>query len=258
MTNPTSPSTPPERLWYANTLRLTAFPSPSTQFNATGQWERVVGQAPDSQTIQPARGIVEETGKFDDGQLQLMAQPVRIDWNYVIGNFPDPNAPLSNVEVSFAVALQSFFRVAECWLRIGLGIKRLAFGAILTRPAQNRADGYREIATYLNNNVKLDPEGSSDFSYQINRPRKLTGEPQIKVNRLSKWSVGQVQFTQIAVNPGMSPYVTTGEPVLSLRLELDINTDADYQGDLPQENLTDLFHRLTGEAIEIADKGDVP
>lgn len=258
MTNPISGHGPSERLWLVDSLRLTTFPSPSTLFNAAGQWEQVVGHAPDSQTIQPARGNVEEIGKFEDGQLQLAAQPVRVDWNYLIGNFLDPESTPNKIEVPLANALQSFLRVAERSLTVGPGIRRVAFGAILIRPVQSKIDGYLEMAAYLKTYVKLDPEGSSDFLYQINRPRQLGGEPQVKINRLSKWSVGQVHFTQIAVNPGIRSYVTLGVPVLSMRLELDINTDADFQGDLPQTQLADLLHRLTGEATEIAVKGDVP
>jgi len=258
MTNPTLPNTSPERLWHADNLRLTAFPSPATQFNATGQWAQIVGQAPDSQTIQTSKSIIEEIGKFANGRLQLLAQPVRIDWNYGLGGLMDQDPPPTNSELPFTVALRSFLQVAERWLPVGPSLRRLAFGAILTRPVQSRIEGYREMAHYLENVVRLDPEGSSDFLYQINRPRQLTDEPRIKINRLSKWSVGQVQFTQVAVNPGIRPYITLGDPILSMRLELDINTDADYHGDLPQMHLADLFRRLTNEGMEIAEQGDVP
>ena len=51
--------------------------------------------------------------------------------------------------------------------------------------------GYRELGRFLPA-VRLD-EDSSDFSYQINRPRRSTVIPELSVNRLSKWSVGKFQ-----------------------------------------------------------------
>jgi len=246
-----------ERQWYADNLRLTAFPSPSSQFNVAGQWEQVVGHAPDSQTIQPARGIVEETGKFNDGQLQLTAQPVRIDWNYVIGNFSDPGLPPSNIEAPFVVALGSFLQVAERWLPVGPSLRRLAFGAVLLRPVSDRVAGYQGLIPYLQEYVRISPERSSDFSYQINRPRRFDDELKIKINRLSKWSVGQAQVAQFALTPGTTPYVSVGQATTSIRLELDINTDAEFQGDLPPQRLPELFRELVNQGNEIAERGDV-
>ena len=44
----------------------------------------------------------------------------------------------------------------------------------------------------------------------------------------------------------------------SCRLELDINTSADYKNDLPVDKLTDVFLELVDLAKEIALEGDIP
>ena len=42
------------------------------------------------------------------------------------------------------------------------------------------------------------------------------------------------------------------------RLELDINTDGDFEGELPRQALPALWDELVRLGAEIAEKGDVP
>src|SRR5436190_1193852 len=68
-------------------------------------------------------------------------------------------------------------------------ITRLAFGAVLAQPTEDRHSGYVQIAKYLPS-IRLDVDGSSDFLFQINRPRpSRVGIENLLINRLARWSV---------------------------------------------------------------------
>ena len=124
----------------------------------------------------------------------------------------------------------------------------------------DRKAGYELIGQYLPS-VKLDPENSTDFSFQINRPRPSTsGISKLQINRLSRWSVARLS--------GMVVQVTSGEPTARVfesteglhacRVELDINTAPSSDGAFPKENLATLVKELLGLGVEIAMSGDIP
>jgi hypothetical protein len=49
-----------------------------------------------------------------------------------------------------------------------------------------------------------------------------------------------------------------GHKDFACRLELDINTVPDFQGELPRESFGQLLGELTELGQEIAQKGDIP
>jgi hypothetical protein len=135
-------------------------------------------------------------------------------------------------------------------------LQRLAFGPSLFQPVSDRKEGYRKLSTYLD--VLKDPENSSDFFYQINRPRTSEIIPGgIIINRLSKWSVAAYEFVAVQIKPDLKAM-----PVASMRhairLELDINTSQDIKTPFNRDNLQYIFDKLVDYAVEISEKGDVP
>ena len=100
-----------------------------------------------------------------------------------------------------------FVTLMSRWLEFDTGpsLRRLAFGAVLLHPAENRVEGYRKIQPYLQH-VTMQPEESSDFLYQINRPREaevaISG---LQINRVSKWSVGRMQLITVDAAGIQSP-----------------------------------------------------
>lgn len=121
----------------------------------------------------------------------------------------------------------------------------------------DRAEGYRLLDGCLPD-VNVDSERSSDFSYQINRPRQSAlGIPDLRINRLSRWSV--VKRQGFAIHGGVQPAVTIHqEGGLAAKLDLDINTAPDYPSDLQHDRLGDIFQECVGAAVEIAGSGDIP
>ncbi|MBL7065662.1 MAG: hypothetical protein ISS49_15895 [Anaerolineae bacterium] len=137
-------------------------------------------------------------------------------------------------------------------------LTRVAFGAILLYPVDRREAGYRLLQQYLDH-VELDPVGSTDFMYQINRPRDATTEVVgLRINRLSRWSVASFVPALLHVSSdGIGP-VAQQAAQYACGLQLDVNTVPDYRGPLAQDQLRPIFTELVRLGMEIVEMGDVP
>lgn len=242
--------------WLASTLRLTAFPHPSSQANSSTWWETVIGQPPDNRQVQPKTGVLLDEGSFETGKLILNVQPIRVDWLFIPTFDQETNSPAVSHLATFQSAVTTFVGLAERWFNICPSLVRLAFGAVLDIPVTNRPDGYRRLMEFLPG-IQLDADGSSDFLYQINRPRVSRYAPTLRINRLSKWSVAMATSAQIVLGPRAIHYAVPGQEYLSARLELDINTAADFQEELSREQFAPLFLELIELGKEIAMRGDI-
>ena len=104
----------------------------------------------------------------------------------------------------------------------------------------------------------MNPDTSFDFLYQMNRPRESLVIPGVKVNRLSKWSVGMILRQTVELN--VFDHGTTVYPQPDLHhclLELDINT-VPGPATLPQDRLIGLLEELVALGKEIVSNGDQP
>jgi hypothetical protein len=239
----------------AESLRLTAFLAPSVEIGEPAWWAGLTGFQPETKTSKPSRGELQEAGPFGDGTLVLSSQPSRVDW-FLGPRLEDGIPKDSRFAGRFNEVFPVFIPLMRRWLTNGPGLLRLAFGAILHRPVQNRADAYTRLAQSLPA-LQIDIEHSEDLIYQINRPRDSVVVPKLKVNRLSKWSTAlligfQLDFSKPLVHQRMSG----GE--FTCRFEFDINSDGRNTQVLPQAQVPDLFEELTKLALELAVKGDIP
>lgn len=251
--------------WQTVLLRLTAFPVPGVSFQSKPSWEHIVGSAPETQTSQPRAGILVEEGPFGSGTLTLDFNPGRIEWRYapverefrVEDLLVEEDIPSIG---SFDHAVEEFLAAATQWLsEARLDLQRLAFGASILLPVETEAEGYKRLAVYLHN-VNLEPPPSSDFMYQVNRLRSSTGSiPDLKINRLSRWSVGKYQRTILQVSPsiGQAQQLIIGNDSRICRLELDINNAPELNKIIPTNKLPELFRELVDLGREIAAEGDI-
>lgn len=247
--------------WQAESFRLTAFLSPSAQIVEQDWWNKLTGELPDRKTSEPKTGIQQEEGRFKndkiDGHLVLTVHSTRIDWQLVpILEVPDSGFPTIGV---FTESVDLFLKLMLHWLETAPSIQRLAFGAVLMQPGNSLKDSYYQLSSYLPFNLD---EDSSDFLYQINRPRKLASIeiPDFSINRLSKWSASKWSvslFAGSASDPSQLTQYVTKPTQFAVRLELDINTTADFLGELSSEKLPYVFQELVKFGKEIASKGDV-
>lgn len=129
---------------------------------------------------------------------------------------------------------------------------RLALGVVLVIPASSREAGYQLLDDFLTA-VQLEPENTSDFSYQINRPRSSVTLNGLKINRLTKWSVAAFQSFLTAPTG-----LVMGAAEHSVRLEMDINTAPSGLEEIPKTKVFDLLHELVSLAEEIATDGEKP
>jgi hypothetical protein len=243
--------------WQTGLLRLTAFYNPEISFDTQDWWEKVVGTEPETHTSRQRGQQIISEGAFENGKLTLIIQPDRIEWRYVIVE------DISETEVEFQTlgtlvnSLNTFKKMAKQWLKMSdiPTFRRLAFGAVLRQPVRDFREGHNLL---LSNYLRFDPnlDNSTDFLFQINRPiASSIGINSLNMNRLTKWSMLRQQQGTIVLTP--APVFKEREDLYIVRLELDINTSADFQEELPSDRLNDIFDELVKLGMEIAEKGDI-
>jgi hypothetical protein len=214
----------------------------------------VTGLDPDETTISPKRSAGLVQGAFEPGSLVLRMEVDRIDW--ILGprdrdgidteSFPTlgPAEEATNV----------LSRIGEKWLaRNDLPVVgRMAFGAVLLHPEPDPRTAYSRLPDYVP--VRVDP-ASTDFLYQINLPvQSATGIEGLRLNRLSRWSVGALNSADFTFTSG-AIYARSLVRMFALRLEVDINTTPDFAGSIPSARLVEVFRELVESARTIAARG---
>jgi hypothetical protein len=122
---------------------------------------------------------------------------------------------------------------------------------ILDQQVSSKKEAYEMLGAYLPS-VKLSPDTSGEFMYQINRPVPSKTVAGWQINRLSKWMALLAHMVEM----GHGGQMTTKE-LSVVRLELDINTNLVAAVPLPKGKDTDLLSELALDAFRIASEGDV-
>lgn len=150
-----------------------------------------------------------------------------------------------------------FVELIGKWLKTGFAFKRIAFGTVMVHPVRSKETGYNKLNGLLQS-VKIE-EGSSDFFYQINKPRISSCIEDLSINRLSKWSVAEMHPVLFKVSPSddEQPKAFKGEKSVVCRLELDINSSQKYSGKLEGQIINNLFDELVSLGREISKHGDI-
>ena len=217
-------------------------------------WEALTKEAPLSQAASPRTGAYHEEGPFLDGMLATDATSDRLDVTLVAA-VVEGTASVAPSLGSFEAIGAAFLDLCVHWLRAQpSSFRRIALGVTARIPTVSLAAGYEKLAEFLRDSVNISTN-SSDFFYQINRPRDSKAKPGIKLNRLSRWSVQRTQyaaFTMHLAQPTASTIL--GDPSYACRVELDLNTTADNAGDLAA---IDLLTELKELAAELLEGGDV-
>jgi len=245
--------------WEAERLRATAFILPGADVSGMPSWwAKAVGEEPDEVLTRPRAGQMQQVGAFEGKRLALVAQPGRVDWN-LLATMGTPDESVAGLLTlgPFSATLGPFLNVVRRWLGVCPPVRRLAFGSVLVRPVADLQTGYTELSQFLPKFV-LDQTDSSDFLYQINRPRMSTSGIELKLNRLTKWSVMQAGFIEVAVGGAVGASLASGPLQFACRLELDISTAAESTGEIPKDKIRSVFEELVGLGCEIAVQGDIP
>lgn len=242
--------------WETESLRLTAFVPPGTRIDGNRQWwAETVGHEPDEILSRSSLGQFQQVGDYQGQRLVWAANLDRMDLKLVI-------MPSQLVEFQDRILSMGYFDeligpfkvLCTRLLSLFHPTRRIAFGSVLIIPVQNVREGYDEIARRVPY-VQM-PEGSSDFSFQVNIPKiSAIGVDSMRINRLTKWSVMRREVLGIVLD-SETPSVSSGTTLgLAQRLEMDINTPADLPDIIPVELLADVFAELVTQGIEISVNG---
>jgi hypothetical protein len=242
-------------MWSIELLRLTSYPSPDAIVKDPDWWNILVGELPEKRISQPKIGGVTESGPYKNGVLSLDMNPSKLHWTYKpVQSEGDPFPIFEDYQAtleSFSELMKKWFELSDCPIT-----RRLAFGAQFSLEVGSKIDGYKYLDKYLHA-VKIDPDGSSDLFYQINRPRLIDfNETKISINRLAKWLILGVQIIRMEFPKGSQTRI--GEKVHFCRVEVDINTDKDFEGTFSNQEQKQLWNILQENGIEITEKGDIP
>lgn len=232
--------------WRAVQIRITFFSDKIEESAVSKWWEAVIGEPSEQKSILPKQNLYQEQGNYCKGRLVLSVHLNKVDWLYI------PIEGEFYID-SFLDSQEVFSELMPKLYKTFPPINRFAVGYILQVPVNSRKEGYEFLAELLPS-VKIDVDKSSDFIYQINRPRNTTtGIANLSINRLMKWSVGVVK--QFALSSGVFEF-SNPENSFS-RLELDLNTSAEYAGALPQDKISSIYFECVGLAKEIMINGDI-
>lgn len=244
--------------WEVAYLRATAFvPDLSVDdVVENALWEKVIGEKPKEEHINYQKGLREEKGSLDDDILSMASQRGRVDCALESTGGESARVPeLPTIGSMSDATLKPFMEVIKKLLSACSPTNRLAFGAILVMRATDASAGYTKIQPYLHS-IQMNPQETSDFFYQINRPRKSKICPDIRINRLSRWSMSLLGTLGVTVDPVESKATTSIQRRHACRLELDINT-AVLNYTLTSDNAYAVFQELVTCGDEISSKGDV-
>ncbi len=240
--------------WETEILRFTGFPLPSVDITQATWWTELFDQPPDTEIFKSKVNTKHIEGELDNSKLILELSPQRLDLLLTVNDQRSPIISQNSIGV-FSNKLTEFSDLIFRWFALGSipDFHRLAFGGVLILPVKDKATGYQIIGNFLQY-VQIDP-GSSDFLYQINRPRlSRSNIPNLYINRLSKWSVAKSIQIQIAPNIR----IEAGLEEFACRLEFDINTSAEFNEEINPEQSRLIFLELVDLAIEISQNGDIP
>ena len=244
--------------WQVENLRLSAFLVSPVNPEKMHLWEELMGKVPDQIRNLPQQQLVTEDGPYLTGRLHVEVSNNRIDWKL----FHDPkNSPHGLPTLGPYADFEGQFRqLMLSWIDNCPTIHRIAYGCVLLLPTESLTDAYSNLNDLLPT-VDIDLENTSDLMYRINRKRdSRCGIQQLKINRLSTWSAAQMIGTVVDISAGdiRAPKVTySPNPKSFCRLELDINTAAEYDQVLDKNLVPDIFSELIEAGDEIAVKGDV-
>ncbi len=151
-------------------IRLTAFLGPKERVSEPTWWRDLVGAEPATRVLRPILGSLRETGPLGQPGLVLNVQQNRVDW-FLIPKTEEGAPPETRWAGPVGETLEFFDNLMVRWLAGCPPLVRLALGVTVHELMHDRVSAYRRLAEYLPS-VVIDPENSSDFAYQINRPRQ--------------------------------------------------------------------------------------
>lgn len=239
--------------WIVRQYRLTAFPSSQADGVVLPTWSGMFG----TEALSAVRraGVLNEEGDFNSLRV-IVGSQLRLRADLVIQPIPTPDAPIvlkGEGLGSLLTAVAASREILDRFLSLLPPVRRLAVGVVLVRPTQNKEESYALLPEAIKT-LGVNLAGTSDFTFQINRPRSSLIVRGLQLNRLAKWAAIRVGVLTVdAASSGVSH--DYGEH--AIQLELDMSTEADRTTSVPAGTEGPLVKELESLAAEIAAHGDV-
>jgi hypothetical protein len=237
--------------WLVQSLRLTLFTSGLWSGNET-IWHDLTAREPEIDENRVRESVRRQIGREGDGQLETLVTPVRTD---IVMSPPVQDALQSNFGQA-EEKLPDFVSLVSSWLSRTAEtgkVNRVAFGAVLLLPVDNREAGYRELDRLLTS-VTVDPINTKELLYRINRPKIYQGK--IELNRLTTWTSVDLRKFYLATSLERPSTPISGEAFV--RLEVDHSTPVERIEPLPSGEIVPMFNALVEMAVENAARGEQP
>lgn len=241
--------------WQVESLRLTLFRAKPIE-TVIPLWETLTGQKPEKVDSQPRANIIIEAGTVVLGALTHISDPLRINWNLSPSQEQQQETASFPTLGSLFETKGRFIKMMSDWLSSDAvpETNRIALGSVSLIVKNNRASAYKQLSELLHH-VRIDIDNSTDLFYQINRPIRSTVEPDLMINRLSKWNA--VQVMGLGLLFGDKPEIIPDtRAYLATRLELDINTHQSNKIIFPKDKLVTLVQELNRLGDQISTEGD--
>jgi hypothetical protein len=244
--------------WQAQALRLTLFLSAPLEFGvAATLWQTAVGGDPEIDDNRPRESIRRQAGPFEDWYLETLIAPARVDW-VLAPKVDDAQSRAQPYSESFDKAMGAFTTAGRRWLATGSpSINRIAVGAVLLMPVADSRAAHQKLNDLLTA-VRVDPDRSLDFFYQINWPRVSTVVSELRLNRLTRWSAIAVRSLSLQVDDNKASVLSGpsgGQDYC--RLECDHSTQAGQIEPFAPTDLDEFFRELCEMVEENAKHGEV-
>lgn len=233
--------------WETQALRVSIFLR--SPFSTNSVWADITGEEPESDDNRPRQGQRIQQGPFLGGMLEVSNTAPRID----ISVTPAPTTEPVYTFGAFEQLSSAFVDRVATWLKATkLDCVRIAYGAVVLAPADDRAAAYDVLSKYVPS-VKFDAANSQEAFYRINRPvpcECLKGEV---LNRITTWNSIRVRR---AFAVGASVEFQEVEHHFA-RLECDTNTSQDRKEPFAMQDLPRILLELAALAYGNAKNGEL-
>jgi len=241
--------------WQVESLRLTLFRAKPIE-TVIPLWETLTGEKPEKVDSQPRVNIIVENGTVVLGSLNHNSDPLRINWILSPSQEQQQKTASFPTLGSLSETKGQFIKMMSDWLSSDAvpETNRIALGSVSIIINNNRASAYKQLSELLHH-VIIDIENSTDLLYQINRLIQSTVEPDLMINRLSKWNAVRVMGLGLLVGEKLE-VIPDNRVYVATRLELDINTHQSNKKIFSKEKLISLLQELSKLGDQISTEGD--
>lgn len=238
--------------WNCESLRLTIFSTEAARL--TGEdWKRLTGQD-EAEQEQKGGGRHIFTSNLMGGQLSLGALGNRCDC--LLSPILNPETSAMPSVGSWPDAMDGFLASTIPFLeQVTFPVARVGFAPVLTLPFADRLDAYAALISLLKS-IKHPPEKLQDLYFRINWPVTSSLNNTLILNRLTTWSVVQIQL-QVFSPDVVNPAAFATDITQAVRLELDHNTDPKHTTAFDASLLVPIYKELTELALQNAVEGEV-